>query len=89
MGLAISKEMNLFLTVPETGKSEVKVPAGLVPAESWFDHFQDALNMGCPPQEEFCFSHSGVSPERVASACRPFCSGIHGSRVLKALRIKV
>lgn len=30
MVLSISKEMNLILTVPEAGKSEVKVPAGLV-----------------------------------------------------------
>lgn len=92
MGLVISKEINLFLTGPETGKSEVKVPAGLVSAESLFDHFQYALNMGClpsPREEEFCSSHSRVSQERVASACRPFCSGIHGSRVLRALRTKV
>lgn len=30
MVLAISKEMSLILTIPEAGKSEVKVPAGLV-----------------------------------------------------------
>lgn len=66
MGLVISKEINLFLTVPETGKSEVKVPAGLVSAESLFDHFQYALNMGClpsPREEEFCF-HIAEFPRR-------------------------
>lgn len=55
MGLVIFKEMNLFLTVPETRKSEVKVPAGLVSAESWFDHFQDALNMRSPQRGRILF----------------------------------